>query len=180
MTIVAFAGRAGSGKSTAAAALLRHGFRSANFADPLKAMLRAFYREIGLDDEQIERRIEGDLKEAPDPLLCGRTPRYAMQTLGTEWGRGLMAENFWVGAWSQKVGHLGGELVVAADCRFDNEALAVRNLGGEVVGIVGRGKDVGNHASEMGVTTNFDVDNSRSLDEFEAAILYIFESDLCT
>ena len=34
-----------------------------------------------------EAHIEGALKEVPCELLGGKTPRYAMQTLGTEWGR---------------------------------------------------------------------------------------------
>lgn len=55
------------------------------FADGIKAMLRAFYRMSGLDEETIERKIEGDLKEKPCEVLGGQTPRHALQTLGTEW-----------------------------------------------------------------------------------------------
>ena len=80
-------GKAGSGKSTAAQVLIDGGFKRVKFADPLKNMLRA----IGLTDQH----IEGDLKEVPCDMLLGQTPRHAMQTLGTEWGRGCIGGEFW-------------------------------------------------------------------------------------
>lgn len=128
--IVALTGYAGSGKSTAAAHLVeRHGFTLVKFAGPLKSMMRA----LGLG----AREIEGDLKEVPCKLLGGKTPRHAMQTLGTEWGRNLICSNLWV-----NVAMLGvyevidrGGRVVIDDCRFDNEALAVRLAGGRIVRI---------------------------------------------
>ena len=50
-------------------------------------MLRKLLACPGADAGMIRRMIDGDLKEAPTPLFEGRTPRHAMQTLGTEWGR---------------------------------------------------------------------------------------------
>ena len=47
-------------------------------------MLRKLLACQGADAEMIRRMIDGDLKEAPTPLLEGRTPRHAMQTLGTD------------------------------------------------------------------------------------------------
>ena len=87
--IIGLTGYAGCGKSTVADYLVKkHGFTLIKFAGPLKAMMRA----LGLG----EREIEGDLKEKPCGLLAGRTPREAMQTLGTEWGRQHFGQNFWV------------------------------------------------------------------------------------
>jgi hypothetical protein len=51
-------------------------WRQVKFAGPLKSMCMA----LGLT----EAHIEGHLKEVPCELLCGQTPRHAMQTLGTE------------------------------------------------------------------------------------------------
>ena len=135
--LVAFSGRAGSGKSVAAQALINVGFVRVKFASPLKNMLRAYYKTVGLDTEQIERRVEGDLKEAPDEALQGRSPRHAMVTLGTEWGRDLMAQDFWVAAWRTAVmsQFSKGRNVVVDDCRFANEVDAVHELGGVVVAI---------------------------------------------
>src|SRR5690606_21287800 len=114
--VVAFTGRAGSGKSTASRYLVeRHGYQLVKFAGPLKAMMRA----LGLGD----RHIEGDDKELPCALLSGKTPRHAMQTLGTEWGRNCIGENFWVDLWTYHASQ--HERVVVDDCRFANEARAI-------------------------------------------------------
>jgi len=131
--IIAFTGRAGSGKSTAAAYLETLGYTRTRFAGPLKSMLRALYASIGLAEEDIHRRIEGDLKEVPDPLLGGRSPRHAMQTLGTEWGRDLIAPELWVDLWRARVAD--GAKYVVEDCRFANEATAVAEAGGFIVRI---------------------------------------------
>lgn len=123
---IGFCGLAGSGKSTAALRLVeRHGFERRRFAGPLKAMIAA----LGLGHEE----IEGQLKEVPSPLLCGRTPRQAMQWLGTEWGRNLIGEDFWTLAWETACGD--APLIVADDCRFANEADAIRRRGGIVIRI---------------------------------------------
>jgi hypothetical protein len=124
--VIALVGLAGCGKSTVAKHLTaRHGYRVEKFAGPLKDMLRAF----GLTEEH----IEGKLKEEPTPLLCGRSPRFAMQTLGAEWGRDLIHPSLWVGAWMHRA---GTGYVVTDDCRFSNESAAVRLLGGTVIRIV--------------------------------------------
>jgi hypothetical protein len=152
---IGFCGPAGAGKSTAAEHLMRHWrFQRVRFAGPLKAMMLA----LGLDPAQ----VDGDRKEEPSPLLCGRTPRQAMQWLGTEWGRNLIGEGFWIAAWQAAVERMpptftyhGGfapiRLIVADDVRFANEAKAIRDRGGIVVRIErpGAGSASGHaHASE--------------------------------
>lgn len=143
--LVALTGAAGSGKSTATKFLVeRHGYTMVKFAGPLKDMLRA----IGLGEEH----IEGSMKERPDAMLCGKTPRHAMQTLGTEWGRNCIGEDFWAGIWEirvQRVFNSGGRVVVD-DCRFPNEAASVRTKGGMIIKLDGRGGIAGQHASEAG------------------------------
>jgi hypothetical protein len=117
-TVYAFAGRRGTGKSTASKALLDMGFVDLKFADPLKNMLRAMYRTCGVDDETIERKIEGDLKEAPCDWLRGKTPRYAMQTLGTEW-REMISTDLWSEMFVKRVeSGLYGDKIVCSDFRF--------------------------------------------------------------
>ena len=177
--LIAFTGAAGAGKSTAADALVEEGWVRVKFADPLKNMMRAFYKSCGLEDSAyIEARIEGAMKEEPDPFLKGRTPRHAMQTLGTEWGRDCVHRNLWVEAWSQKVMNMfDRELdVVVDDCRFENEALAVRALGGHIVEITGRDKGLGKgHASEQfRPEPHMRINNLAALEQFQHDIVYIF------
>lgn len=123
-SIIGFSGRAGAGKSTAARYLaLKHGHTIVKFADPIKNMLRA----IGIEEEA----IEGGSKTQPHPLLCGQTPRYAMQTLGTEWGRDIIGGEFWTSLWANEV--YQHTRVVADDVRFENEAALIKDMGGVLI-----------------------------------------------
>lgn len=157
--IIALAGLAGCGKSTAATYLAeRHGFARVRFAGPLKAMVRAFLVETGVPAAEIERMIEGDRKEGPAEEFAGATPRHVMQALGTEWGRSLIHPELWTRAWGAAAAAAlaaGAPGVVAEDCRFDNEAAAVRALGGFVVRIERPGgpAPLSAHVSEQGVSS---------------------------
>jgi hypothetical protein len=143
--VIALTGLAGSGKSTASKYLVeKHGYQLVKFAGPLKDMLRS----IGLSEAQ----IEGELKETPCEWLQGKTPRHAMQTLGTQWGRDCIGPSFWIELWVRRVNLIiaAGGHVVVDDCRFPNEADEVREIGGVVWKIFGRGGIAGAHESEAG------------------------------
>jgi hypothetical protein len=127
----------GSGKSTLAQALGGYCFETVRFAGPLKQMLKILLLEAGCDVRELDRYVDGDLKEVETPFLGGRTPRHAMQTLGTEWGRKLMRTTFWLDLFHSKVSQLraAGKPVVCDDMRFENEAEAIRSAGGILVRI---------------------------------------------
>lgn len=116
-------GVAGAGKSALARVLVRdYGYEVVKFADPLKEMLRV----LGLGVAE----LEGDRKEVASELLCGRTPRWAMQRLGTEWGRDMIGGALWVEAWRRRIEAMPtGTKLVVDDCRFPNELEAARSLG---------------------------------------------------
>lgn len=148
--IVGFTGLAGSGKSTAASYLVTRGFVRTRFAGPLKAMVRAYLNAVGVDPAEIEAMVEGALKEAPHPAWSGRSTRHVMQTLGTEWGRETIDPNLWTNAWRLSAERAENSIVVD-DCRFTNEAAAIRAAGGFVVRISRPGQTVietSAHASE--------------------------------
>lgn len=146
-TLIGLSGRAGAGKDeflralTGGVYLGTHWFAAPTaerFAGPLKGMLRHLLKCAGVHPAIIERYIEGDLKETPCPELGGKTPRQAMQTLGTEWGRKLISPTIWVDTTRR---HLQrslavGRNVAVSDVRFDNEVEVIRDLGGVVVRIV--------------------------------------------
>jgi hypothetical protein len=139
--IIGLTGRAGAGKSTAAEYLANsYGFTRTRFAAGMKGMLYALGFSV--------RDIEGDKKEEPHALLNGKSPRFAMQTLGTEWGRNIIGENFWVDHWRYSVEGL--DHVVVEDCRFPNEADAIRALGGVIIEVnnLWAEQRAGGHASE--------------------------------
>ena len=133
--LIGLSGKAGSGKSTVTRYLNDQGFGTRKFAGPLKAMIAALLEQQGVSPETTPEYIEGCLKEIPTVYLGGRSPRYAMQTLGTEWGRGLISENFWVDAAVKQIADGDGDLIFD-DVRFPNEALAIRRAGGVVVNVV--------------------------------------------
>lgn len=157
--LIAFTGLAGSGKSTAAMFLVdTFGFRRMRFAGPLKDMMRA----LGLN----EREIEGDLKEKPCDLLAGKTPRFAMQTIGTEWGRDMIAPDIWIRAFKSAIANVPlASPVVIDDCRFPNEAEAIKEVGGSIIKIVrlGAGAGAAGHTSE-GQELPFDAELTNNSD----------------
>jgi dephospho-CoA kinase len=129
MHIIAFCGRKGSGKSLAAQylreSLTEKGRDShvLNFADPIKKMLLA----LGLPSSAVYSQ-EG--KTLPRFALGGKTGRYAMQTLATEWGRDLMHHDIWTRVMDhkletyQKQNYQG--VILVDDVRFENEIKLLR------------------------------------------------------
>ena len=166
--IIGLSGYAGSGKSEAANVLAEQGWTRAKFAAPLKNMLRCLLLGQGLTTREVERMIEGDLKEVPSPLLCGKSPRHAMQTLGTEWGRQCIGDPLWIEAAMR--GFSGP--TVFDDCRFPNEADAIRKAGGIVIRIVRPGVEaVNGHVSETPVAPDWVISNDGDLVALRSKVL---------
>ncbi|KWT72361.1 putative deoxynucleotide monophosphate kinase [Hyphomicrobium sulfonivorans] len=86
-----------------------------------------------------ERNVYGnaDAKAEPLALLGGKSARWALQTLGTQWGRMCMDSEMWVRAWSGRVNSLfDDEMIVADDLRFPNEVAEIKRRGGLVICVV--------------------------------------------
>jgi hypothetical protein len=170
--IIAFVGLRRSGKDTAAAALVADGWELVKFADALKGMLRFYFNFVGVPDARIERMIEGDLKETSTPYLCGNSPRWAMQTLGTEWGRNLIGNDLWVQATIAKA--LQYERTVISDCRFPNEASAVKAQGGTIIRVERDGLTVDSHPSEQliaDIPADYTILNNTTIEDFQQRVL---------
>jgi hypothetical protein len=170
--IIMLTGLAGSGKSTIAKALGQHGYQHMRFAGPLKKMLHA----LGLTWEE----LDGSQKEKPCELLGGKTPRLAMQTLGTEWGRLMIDQQLWTRAWKAAVLQCNDDIVVD-DCRYPNEVNAGKEVGlvnvfrltrvgaKAVGGIVG-------HSSEQELPFDHLVDNNLSVENTVRNIITLMET----
>jgi hypothetical protein len=194
--IVGIMGNARTGKDTMAAYLEKHyRFVRVGLADPLKRFCKEVY---DFSDEQLwgNERDKPDgrfFRGVIDPSSLGGnylTPRYALQTLGTEWGRNCYP-NTWIDygirvaldlekgysrydhkkgiEYTEKdVGEIGG--VVFSDLRFLNEYLAVKEAGGKLIRIYRDGHEGRNLAGVQGHASE---EEQRSLkdEQFDNIIL---------
>ena len=119
----------GSGKTTIANILVEeYNYHRIPFADPLKLMTRSLLQSFGYSISSADRLLnDPNLKEQILPEL-GVTPRFMMQTLGTEWGRKIIHPEIWLLAWKRSVEELGAYgNVVVDDVRFPNELEIVKS-----------------------------------------------------
>lgn len=127
--VIGLVGKMHSGKDTVGKYLRsKYGYREAKFALPLKHMLRTYLSMCGVDPDTAERMIEGDLKEAPTHHFGGKSPREAMQTLGTDWGRNTIDKDLWVRPLVRQIETMNHNAVVT-DVRFQNELDALSEKG---------------------------------------------------
>lgn len=137
--ILGITGFKGSGKDTFAKPFIEFGFLHLRFADPLKAMLRTMLIDAGLDLRLVHEMIEGNSKEIPFSVLGDKTPRFAMQTLGTEW-RDMLHKELWTRIMFGKLERMGaltsyGPSVVITDARFPHEVEMLRQCNAKLIRI---------------------------------------------
>lgn len=168
VNLIGLCGLAKSGKSTIADYLVKEfGYKRIKFADPLKDMLRA----LGLSYQE----IEGDRKEDSCKLLGGKSPRFGMQSLGTEWGRNLISPDIWVDIWEHRVmeARKTKTPVVVDDCRFQNELDVLKRLGGLSITIIREGNEpVNDHISEkLNLHTDVTIQNDKKVGDLISRVL---------
>ena len=169
--LIGLCGAAGCGKGSVASILeRRRGFSVLSFADPLYEAVSAI---TGLSVSDLQDR---EIKEKPLSFV-GKSPRYLLQTLGTEWGRNMISPTLWIDACMRRAA--GVVNAVIADVRFDNEARAIKDAGGRVFLIVRPGwrtlsPEAAAHTSEAGVGIELVdgfIDNSGTLDDLESVVM---------
>lgn len=129
--VLGLSGWARSGKDSVAEFLEeRCGYIKMSFAQPMKDALVALNPMIDIYGNRMSLKTSirfmswDELKEASSEI------RPLLQRLGTEVGREMFGENFWVDQAIKAIPD--GSRVVFADVRFPNEAEAVKKLGGQV------------------------------------------------
>ena len=169
--LIGLCGAAGAGKNSVAEFLTDSDgciFIQMAFADPLYQCISTI---TGLPVARLKDRA---VKEAVIPWL-GKSPRQMLQSMGTEWGRGMIHDEIWIRIAMERAGQHSsvGRGVVFTDVRFDNEAQAIVDAGGEVWRIARPGwrclaDAAAAHSSEAGVSDRLiarTIDNSGSLDD---------------
>lgn len=139
--LIGLCGEAGSGKTHCAGALAaaveEQGEKAVimSFATPIKHMLTELLFCGEISNNQAREYLFGARKNEPLDILQGRTPRQAMQTLGTEWGRMLVGANLWVDIAFKKADRLlnQGWVVIFDDVRMASESAAINDRGGIVI-----------------------------------------------
>lgn len=173
--IIGFVGKRRSGKDTAARILTQIGYESVKFAGALKEMLRTYLRYVGVEDSHIEEMVEGGLKEMPNAQFCDQSCRWAMQTLGTEWGRDLIGKELWVNAAIARC--LQFDHVVVTDARFPNEVAALKNIGAKIIRIKRPGPQTyDTHESEIlisSIPVDFEIINDSTIDVLHQKVLQL-------
>jgi hypothetical protein len=122
--LIGFAGAKGSGKNHAAEVIQRYNDYAIDlaFATPLKDMLKA----IGITENQ----LNGSQEEKEEITKYGKSTRYLMQTLGTDWGRNYVHTDLWIQVMEGKIlENILHRDVLITDVRFENEADLVRKYG---------------------------------------------------
>lgn len=175
------------GKSTVANVLMKeHGFKHVSFAQPLKDMVITLLQYVGYSyDDAVTLVTTQEGKSTSLGFPLNTTPRRLLQTLGTEWGRDTVHEDFWINLARKRVLNFlnNGESVVIDDMRFPNEYHAVAtgfetssgHVAGERVCIIRPSKEdntASAHASE-GALNDFGFDvviqNNKSLEDLREA-----------
>ncbi len=147
------------------------------FAQPLYDMQEYMYKRV----EAVHQRDETFIKD-----------RKLLQWIGTEWGRDSISKTLWVDLWKNEVRSVRktfkiDTIITTDDCRFDNEAEAVKSLGGVIVKIVSNKNGeridttsgIVQHKSEAGVSDkfiDFTIDNSYSKAEFYKELSRVLKS----
>lgn len=177
--IIGLSGYAQSGKDTVAEYLVEHyGYRRIAFADPIR---EALYR---LDPKiRIDEMVGASLSNAVDHMGWEEVKRLSsdvrelLQRLGTEVGREMFGQNFWVDQGMKGVSKF--DKVVFTDVRFPNEYKAIK----EREGIVWRVERLGNapvnaHPSEVALeSTKFDglITNNSTKDDLYQTLDYLMQ-----
>lgn len=135
MNIVGIVGFIGSGKGAAGDILVENGFVKESFAKGVKdtASVMFGWKRHLLEGDTEESRT---FREEPDLFWSQRfgrdfTPREVLQKLGTEVGRDVFHEDFWVLQLEHRVKNYTKPVVIT-DVRFPNEIDWIHKMGGKV------------------------------------------------
>lgn len=182
MTVIGFCGFAQSGKDESAKVLMELGWKRLAFADALRDSVYNLNPLVDLPNigraaapgsvatrvQTIIDTIGWDVAKVQYPEIRG-----LLQRMGTEVGRTLYGESFWVDRVLAQM--TPDHDYVITDVRFPNEVAAVRYDGGKVIRIYREGVGaVNSHVSDQGINDlEFDsvIMNDGSLEDLKASVL---------
>lgn len=181
---IAFVGKLGSGKSTAARMLEKDGWVRHSWAEPVRYIFGMAFEPITPENYATVKAKKYDVSY--DGLPTTMTGRELLQRIGTEAMREQVDQDFWLkcGLRSIEDSNSVGAFVVNDDTRFLNEADALRKLGFRIVRIVRPGQeDTGTHPSEVEqehIFTDRTIWNDGSIEELNRQVRMLVNGDTPT
>lgn len=153
--IICINGFKNEGKDTVADYFVeQHGFIKLSLATKVKECLAAFFdvpvsllEKYKNDPEAI---VSLDISNAGEGTLhrSDMTLRHSMQRMGTEVGRKIIHENIWISLIASQMDWDSNYVI--PDCRFKNEMLFFKPLGGKIIQVRRPGFDNSDgHSSEV-------------------------------
>ena len=137
--VIGLVGFKGSGKDTAAMVLNHHGYQKEAFAAPLKDVISEVF---SWDREMLEgaTKESREWRERPDPYWSKAfgydvLPRAVLQKFGTESMRDVFHDDIWVRSLMRRIELSEDSRFVISDVRFQNEVVAIQEMGGIIVRI---------------------------------------------
>ncbi len=186
--LIAFSGFKTAGKDAAAAVLINeYGFKKIALADPVRDLAYAINPIIESGEDEFFLRPATPtirLRDLIDKFgwdYCKNEypeVRRLMQAVGTEGGRNLFGENFWVDQLGNRVSDLNSDdsRYVLTDARFRNEGEFVQNNGGTLVWIDRPGLEPDGHASESGELreiADYIIRNDSTIEELQEDVRFM-------
>lgn len=178
--IIGLSASMGTGKSTAFKFAQEYfganNVKLVKFAGPLYEIQEMFYNRIS----SVYTRPADFQKNRP-----------LLQFLGADVGRAI-DKDLWIKLWkvdAQKAANQG-QIVISDDTRFDNEAEAIRSMGGHIVKVTSSTiadrtevvkEGITAHESENGISPNFidyTIDNSDTIESFKHKLQCLFDEIL--
>ena len=202
--LIGLIGQIGAGKNTAANIFADNGFTIDSFAKPLKDIVSHLFqwdRKL-LEGDTVESRKWRETRddEWTKELGFPVTPRCILQLIGTELGRNIICDNFWITLLCKRSENKN---IVVSDVRYENEYNAIKNKGGLIIRITRNNnvpeyynkiKNMRNYSeikkymegnypkvhssdySSIHLKADYDVDNDGNIDEFREKINYIIST----
>lgn len=182
--IIGINGFKGVGKDTVADYLVdKYDFTKLSFAGKLKEAVAALW---GISVEEVERyKSEEELWGVEVcSIRIGEGKSFSwrghLQRFGTEMGRNVFGEDFWVKQLLPSDFQHNGKKFVIADMRFENEMKRIKEFGGLTISITRPGIGPDGHASEAypnpALIDEF-VDNDGTIEELYVKIDYIMNKE---
>lgn len=170
--LIGITGLARAGKDEFAKTLAGHGYKRASFASALKvATAYIANEESNLYFDEVTKEEHSD--------ALGMTRRAALQKMGAS-VRDTLGKDTWINRLIRGWVAQGSLPTVITDCRYPNEAEAIRAAGGMIVRVIRPGSglkgELALHESEAGISddlVDIEILNDGSLSELAAEAMKV-------